>query len=400
MARSRGFFAVAAVATAAVVFAVVTALLLAVARWAERDFAAYPYLAGEDPIRVLLPTVQKANREDTLLLGPSSLGEALRYEDLQEAWGGRVIMGAISTATLDELRLALDYAITVYGADALPGRIVLGLDPRVVANIPRRFGASAERPAGYLIDLVNDYSAQLSVQSTSTSSVLQPKGPLASLLARARFYATKQQARIRAGVLAAVERFLDPDPVKLGWQDEMPHFQVNFRWLSDKRNASVLRQLAADRGVISAAVTWMRAYRSPYTSQFYKPIAEKDVRLMIESDWSDVLTWTPAADEAIVTEQLAWIDEFARRNGIELVVLYLPLHELIRAELPPDNVEWIRTATARYLPSARFVESWDSIESDAFVDNVHVTPRAARIVTGQLLASVPKGPRTRENDHE
>lgn len=380
----------------AATYCVAAMALTSVARWAESRYDAYPYIAGEDPVRFLLPTIQSAGPADTVLLGPSSLGEALHYEDLVDAWGGRVLSDGISDGTLNDINLVLEMLDPAKGSNWSPGRMVLGLDPRVLVNTPRHFGPNrVQGSTAYLIDIVNNYSSRFEVVPQPDRSALKLKDPAESILAKARFYLTKQQPRYRTGALALVESALDSDATKAGWQERMVPFRENFRFLASKGNVKSFRELIARHGFAEAALTWMRAYRSPYTSQFYFQAAAKDIRILMERDWQKVFDWSPDREGAMVREHLSRIAEYAGTNRIELVVVHLPLHDLIREGVPPATREWLRDAVASELPGARIIDLSDAVPGSNFVDNVHVDPRGAAATTSLLVAAVPNGPAVR-----
>ena len=109
-------FVISALLLVAIFYVGLSVVLAKIACWAESRFESYPYLAGEEPIRLLLPTVHAANDGGTLLLGPSAIGEDLLYEELERRWGSRVRSGGLSLGTLDSCYLFLAYLEQAYGA--------------------------------------------------------------------------------------------------------------------------------------------------------------------------------------------------------------------------------------------------------------------------------------------
>lgn len=132
-----------------------------IAVWAESRFEAYPYRGGEEALRWLMPTMFH-RKPDVLIVGPSAIGEDLRYEVLSQAVGGRVLSAALSNGTIDDVAIGLEYVARVFGPEALPKHVILGMTPRVLANYPRNFG-SAREPDAYapLIRSINKYSTPL-----------------------------------------------------------------------------------------------------------------------------------------------------------------------------------------------------------------------------------------------
>jgi hypothetical protein len=383
------------------VFVAVSAALEAVAHWAESRFESYPYLAGEDPMRVLLPSVHAAFDGGTLLLGPSAMGEAFLTEELEHRWGSRVRSAGLSNGTLDDFYLFLSYIERAYGTEALPQRLVLGIDAKAFACLPRLFGS--RRTAGavpYLIGTLDRYSTHFRVAPGELGTELVPKAPGAALVAWLRFNLFKQQPRYRTGMLAAIEHALDADPLKVGFQRAMPPFPDDFRRPFDRLNLPVSVAFARHAGAGVAARDWLRAYRSPYTFQILRPMDESVIRRLLDG-WGEYYAWDPREEEALVSMQLHRLAAFVERHHIELVVVYLPVHHL--ADAMRDSARIVATAAALEadLPTAKFVDLSSAVPPELFYDNIHVAYEGARRTTERLAAALlPVTPREPHQGHD
>jgi hypothetical protein len=370
------------------VYAALFAGLGVLARWAEADFEAYPYWAGEDPMRLLLPTVHGTPEQGTLLLGPSAIGEAFLYEELERAWGSHVRSGSLSMGTLDECHLFLSYIERAYGPNALPRRVLLGMKPRVLANLPRLFGPKMDHEAiAYLIAIIDRYSAKFSVARRELGTELVPKSAAQAVAAWLRFNLTKQQPRYRTAVLAAIEYALNADPLKIGFQKRIPDFPENLRGPLTKANAPVTVAFLRAVGPVEAAGLWIRAYRSAYTNMYMTSLDEAAIRDVVANAEMG-FTWDPRDEKAMVSMQLDRLASFIKSHGIELIVVHLPVHSVVRAGYDVERFAQYRTVIDEYFPAARIVDLWDMIPDGLFFDEVHLKYEGARRATALLVEAI------------
>src|SRR5690606_6616258 len=119
--------------------------------------------------------------------GPSEAREAFIYQRMEKAFPGmRVYQGGQSLGTFDDLLLSLEYIEKVYGLDAVPQALVLGITPRFVANI--HHGQSA-------LEITFDrYSPYYSIEYNEEGGYLVEKSWWEGLVSRARFL-PKQRGR-------------------------------------------------------------------------------------------------------------------------------------------------------------------------------------------------------------
>jgi hypothetical protein len=134
---------------------------------------------------------------------------------------------------------------------------------------------------------------------------------------------------------------------------------------------------------------WMRAYRSAYNNMFSEPMSDEEIREVVARDEMG-LGWDPRNEEAMVSMQLDRLARLVERNGIELVVVYLPEHSAVRAGYDPDNYRMYRKMLEQGLPNARFVDLWDTIQDDLFFDEVHLQYGGARRATDLLVAALER----------
>jgi len=142
----------AAVATVVLLYAGINVGLLTFSHWVESNTDVYPY-QDEDWLRYLLPAlfVQRGYNR-IMLVGDSAVRENLLYERFNRAFPKmHTFNGGLSLGTIDDLLISLEYIKRVYGREALPRVLVLGISLRYVANLPekRPFIAALERYSPY-----------------------------------------------------------------------------------------------------------------------------------------------------------------------------------------------------------------------------------------------------------
>lgn len=355
-----------------------------VAVWAESRFETYPFRGGEEALRWLMPTMFH-RKPDVLIVGPSAIGEDLRYEVLSQAIGGRVVSAALSNGTLDDVALGLEYLERAFGVEALPKHVVFGMTPRVLANFPRNFGPTQEQDAyAPLIRSINKYSRDFRVGSERLGSVLRPTSVWERWSAR-RHWATKQQSRHRTSVLAAVEYMFDPEPFKVGFQDDLPYFR-DIRTPLDRGDWRTTATYVRSAGLAASIRSWLPSYRSAYYNSFMAPFPLDEVALQVES-WDVVYAWDPFGDVELVRYQLGRLREFLARHDVGLTVIHLPEHPLSRAQYDPVFYDGYRRIIAEELPDAEVVDLWE-VPADRFFDQIHLTYQGAKWMTDEIAPAL------------
>ena len=129
-----------------------------------------------------------AGRGDRMIFlgGASEAREGLLYEMFDSAFPGKVAyQGSQSLGTMQSVLLQIDYMDRVYGRDAFPHRIIIGVTPRFVWDAPQ----VSHTP---IFTAINRYSPYWDVAEDSAQHyVLSPKGRRESLEARYRFRITQ-----------------------------------------------------------------------------------------------------------------------------------------------------------------------------------------------------------------
>ena len=370
------------------------AILGRLAVWAEFQFEAYPYDVGEDGMRVLLPGVLGRATPKVMIAGPSAVREGILYEVISQAVGGRVVSAGLSNGTLDDITITLEYVLRVYGREALPQHLILGLTPRVVANLPRSFGP--ERTLGVhapLIPTLNRYSPHYAVRSQPLGSVLERKSAWAAWVARWRWLA-KQQPRYRTALLAAVEFMVDDDPLKVGFQAEFPPV-ANFRTPFSQADWRITRRYVRAVGIRTASRHWLPAYRSLYLKNLMPPEPVDTIRRYLET-WEVVHAWDPDSEESLVRSQLRRLRDLLAEYGVSLMVLHMPEHPLSRDRYNKDFYHRYTELVAEELPDATILDLWELLPADSFYDNIHLTYLGASAITEVVIRALEQQAKGRD----
>lgn len=129
------------------------------------------------------------------LAGASEAREGLLYEVFGAAFPGQVVYhGAQSLGIMRSVLLQIEYIDRVYGPSGFPHRIVLGVNPRFIYNVP-----SLDRTP--IFTAISRYSPRYDVEDTGNDYRFVEKDRVASLQARYRFL-TKQTRRYRNALRA------------------------------------------------------------------------------------------------------------------------------------------------------------------------------------------------------
>jgi len=358
--------------------------LLGLAQRAEGNGHAYPY-RSEDWLRYLLPTLFEDRDSGLILLaGESAVRENLVYERFERAFPQmRVVQGGLSLGTFDDVLVSLQYLERVYGKEALPEVLVMGVSPRFVANLPRD-----QSP---LVAAINRYSPYYRVARTGNGSRIVEKGTLEGWLSRARFH-LKQQARYRAALIALLRPY---------FREDVPYeeFYGDFERMRALRDALSLRperipaalDFVRDVGVTSAFGRWFRVYVSPYKYHYLEPMSRDDLRAWLldpESFWVDVHSWDPDHDSSLVRTQMERLLALTRRCGISLYVVNLPENPVSRKLYRPEHYASYRKILLDSLGDTPFLDLREMLAENEFYDVVHATLPGALRVTDRVIRFV------------
>lgn len=359
------------------------------AYWAETKGDTFPYQAGEDPMRFLLPTLMKYTEGKKIFLtGSSSAGEGLLYEKFDREFPAEFAYpGAVSAGTLDDILVLLDYIEKVYGKSAMPKTLVLGISLRFISNIPRRFGHDRDKLAfSPVFGILKRYSS-FYVESTPEGSRLRAKGLIDRLKSNMSFLIYKQSPRYRAALTAIMDVSLEA----AGWGkaaiEDMPYMQ-NIRNPLNKNDIQILRIQAKKSGLIPLLRLWLSVYRSPYQTYYLKPVDKTILSEDLGKEnnfWNKVYKWDPHKDEVMVRTQLAKLLSITRRYGIELYVINLPESIVSRRLYKGDNYYNYLKLVKESLGGTPFLELQEMLGVDEFFDEEHPTLQAAKRVTGRVI---------------
>jgi hypothetical protein len=387
--RSRKLRLVAATLLGAAVIALTAFVSLdRLAAWAERN-GAYPYEAGEDPMRLLLrPLVEGHRRADIMVTGPSSSAEAFLVDELAAAFPDKRILAlAFSTATLDDTLVQTEYIERVYGREFAPRALVVGIGVRFIANIPRHFGERRDaRRDAPLLEIISRYSPHFRVQDTPDGSTLVPKTAMEALAARLQFL-RKQQPRYRAAAIQLVRRFAGADPVGMGHPETFPRMR-NVREPLSARDLPVTVERMRRVGFMTFLREWTPLYATPYLTHVMPRATDDSVRARVQELWTltEPRAWDPGAEAALVRRQLGELAERCRHLGTTLYLVNLPEHPRNRALYPAGRLDAYLDVVRAALPDVPLLDLVDLLPSSMFNDPSHVTYAGARAVTARTIS--------------
>lgn len=381
--------------TGAIVYGITSLFFQGITRWAETRRDVYPYQSGEDPIRYLLPTLMdRPGKRRILLMGPSAAGEGLLYERFDEAFPDKeAYNGALSTATLDDSLLALNYMEKVYGREAMPEILVLGVQLRFVANIPRRFGPVKDRfnfmP---LIFSIDHYSTRFSVDrwSSPNRSLLQTKRWYEEAFSFLKFALLKQKPRYQAAAAALLDTALERMGYSMAPRKSFPYMEKMRNPINQKDMAAIL-SFSREQGVAPALRRWLHEFRSPYLTQYLEPMNRDSLLYMLKHPgWDDDHKWNARADEEMVRFQISELVNLAKRNGIRLYVVNLPENTLSRNLYDEGLYPYYLKILTEALGDTPFLDLRMMLRDEEFFDDEHPLLEPATQVTDRVVDFIKK----------
>lgn len=374
--------ALSAICVLGLLYACIVAALTALSNWAEKDLHAFPF-KDEDWLRYLLSSrFDPEPRPRILLGGPSTVRENLRYERFEKVFPEFAIhQGGLSLGTLDDVTASLEYMRRVYGAGSLPAFMILGISPRFIANIPD------DRPFSLGIDR---YSPHFSARPDASGIALVPKDWFASILARARFLASKQPERFRTALLALAYRWLSVRTVEGGGSQSDTAGKATLptgidRVLQNPAVALVFRRVGLPR-VLDYTLLELLAWRiSPYKYSLSPPIQYRPEANLRTGWWKDVYQWNPLREEQATTASLKRFTDFADACGIEVLVVNLPERDVSRAQFDNANYESYVDLARKAFGDKRFLDLREFLRTDEFYDREHSIARGSLRLTDAVI---------------
>jgi len=353
--------------------------LNAVSRWGEIHQDSYPW-KEEDYLRYLLPSLHEERGADRMLLvGPSEAREGFIYQRFQEAFPTMsVFQGGQASGTFDDMLLALEYIDRVYGPDARPEALVVGITPRFVSNI-----ISWDEPPLY--GAINRYSPYYAVEHTPEGSRLVAKPWWEGLAGRVRFL-SKQRQRYLTAMFTVLNRIMG---------DTLPYPVYEEAYFTKIRRSGtpgpmVLRSIRVFK-LRPSLGRWSAIYISPYKYHHGAPRSLQSITGWIqhpESFWYAVHAWEPAEDAALIHRQFERLKTLAEQWNTRLYVVNLPEHPVNRAGYRPGRYEQYLELVQASLGDTPFLNLRDLFQEEGFYDAGHLTLPASVQMTDRVSAFI------------
>lgn len=314
------------------------AALERLARWAESQPNVHLWW-WEEWMQLFTPGNYVGRGEGrVLLVGASEMREGFLIDDLALALPGRsVYQDAFSLATLQSVRLQLQYLEAVYGGTAMPDVVVLGLTPRFCLNLP----PTADIPA---IIAINKYSPRARIDLAQGPPRVAEKRGWESVASRYRLV-THQGARYRAAVLAALMALRSGGAEPLG------------------------------RGTKLRPPKWHR--HAPLDQSRYPPVAEETRR-----------TWAYVLSHETVRYELGAIRALCDRHGARLLPIEMPQATWVRASYPDGLRDEYRALVQDALGGAPPLDLELLLADAEFFDWAHPTEEGASRITREAARHV------------
>jgi hypothetical protein len=332
--------------------------LMPLSSWAEVRYNLYPF-REEDYLRYLLPSMYEGRGHNRLLLaGPSEAREGLLEQAFDRELGGmHAFNAAQSLGTLDDLLVGLEYIEKVYGNDAKPKILVVGITPRFVANIR---SADEESP---LVKAINRYSPYYRVEETAVAgSYLVPKNKWEGMRGWALFL-HKQPVRYR--------------PALGGLLYETYSRYLKGNALADRLAPILERDLAVST--------------SPHRERDGGPWSPDQLQAALAARrhfWAKTSEWDPSEDATRLQAQLTRLKQLATNWGTQLYVVNLPEHPMTRQTYERGRYQKYLTLTREALGDTPFLNLRELLNSEEFYDLAHPTLEGAQRETDLVVKFV------------
>lgn len=359
-------------------------VISSVSVWAERDLGAFPF-KQEDWLRYLLPAMfDRPEQHKILLTGPSTVRENLIYEEFVAAFPGYIIeQGGISSGTIEDVNLSLEYIEQAYGHNALPSVIVIGVAPRFIANIPD------DRP---FKDGINDYSPHLKIIRTDNGDRLESKSVFESLLARVKFFLYKKPSQLQTDALAVVNYWLSRKTID-NTREDLPAPKTPLLNRCDQ----FFKKPSVKQIMTGTPFYWLADFEfsevlaekiSPYKYRLFHPIqADKLItRANNKSSWwPRVYSWNPKEHEAQTLKKLKRFIGFINSHNIRLLVVNMPERDLSRAMFNEDNYREYIALLESAFQNKPFINMRDALPPSDFHDLEHARYSGASRLSREVI---------------
>ena len=305
--------------------------------------------------------------------------------------GHTVIQGGISLGTLEDVTASLDYVRRIHGVDALPERLVLGISPRFIANIPdvRPFKLGIDR-----------YSPYVSTRQEIDGIGLVPKSAADSLRARARFLASKEPERFRTALLALAYRAMAGRDAVPGWTTDTSDcaaLLAGSRRCTCRPLPQIVRAAGFGR-ILDHSLLDLLAWRvSPYKYTFNPPIAYGPDADLDKGWWKDVYGWNPLQDWQDAMAHVRKFNALVEACGIDVWVVNLPERDVSRAQFDATNYGAYMSLVGQAFGEERLLDLREFLRPDEFYDREHTLPAGSRRLTDAVIAAMRAAPGTPRN---
>jgi hypothetical protein len=315
-----------------------------VAQWVEVEQNGYLWWA-EEYMQLFSATNFVGRGEHRILLCGSSEGREGFLFDVMEADlpGFEVFQNSYSAGSMTTLLIMLDYIEKAYGSTAMPDKIVLGITPWFVTN---RYSINES----HVPTVINKYSPYYRVDRTQGELHLVPKNRLEAMVARYRLL-TQQSRRYQGalrGVFRAIVTYFRPD-------------LADAYWLRRGLVPSKYHHLPR-RSNKNAAIHWVMRSKLP----------------SIE----------PGPYRETMRKEFAKLQEFTKRNGIELYVVNLPQSKWLIDEYFGASYDENVQATACLIGDTPFLDLGRFLSEEEMFDLLHPTLDGSRKVSRRVAQFV------------
>ena len=377
--------AFSAAATGVLLCACIVLGMISISSWAERKLDAFPF-KQEDWLRYLLPSrFTGEDKERIMLTGPSTVRENLLYRQFEEAFPEfSIYQGGISLGTIDDVTASMEYIKKVYGTNALPDIVVLGISPRFIDNIPDK------RPFSLGLDL---YSPFYTARHTNSGIELIHKGPVDSLKARLKFLIHKQPGRFRTALLAILNEWLsdgngvdlDPDADKT---QRTAQQQLVEKLFKHPISASVIRNGQFKRALdfeFTQVLAWLI---SPYKYLLDKPAKVEGLNNWLtdpDSWWRTVYSWNPAETQAQTSASIKRFTGFIKMHNIKLMVINFPERDISRELYDDAHYQAYLDIVRTSLGNVPFLNYREFSRTEEFYDAEHTVYRGSLRLSNEVI---------------
>jgi hypothetical protein len=307
-----------------------------------------------------------------MLVGESGVLEGLLYEKFDRAFPRmRTFQGALSAATLDDLLISLEYIERVYGKNALPRVLVLGISPRFVANFPE---------GRFFLEAIQRYSPSFAVEQTSTGPRLVPKTFWQGWLSWLGFIINKQQKRYLASLTVLARNLVSGDSMESAPTLLPPRGELLGSLV--RHPLKTFRQIS--RTAVDACDRW---WAQPYKFHDLPPewIDIQDALGEPGSVLRKVRSWNPETSRQMIADRFRRLREFTGKWEIRLFVFNIPERVEGQQTFDEKNYQRYVALVRESLGNTPYLDLREMLHRSEFNSLVHATLPGAERVTDRVI---------------